>query len=201
MKKLTSKVDHLTITAANKSDLAGLKEEVVKHTEKLVEETIAPIKHEMKELKSQLAEMKLSDPTEQLRKKILDDNDPAFKQIAFVGFKEYTPEKRLCVVKEFASAHFPSIHVLNVENSTTGPWNNRKTTDTTIMEFHSRVSRDAALKIVKNTNAQVVDGNTTVDLKIENARTRSQKARNWAFRKADEMLKVEMARYIYLLFC
>jgi hypothetical protein len=75
-----------------------------------------------------------------------------------------------------------------------GPRSARQLTDTTVMTFHSGDARDSALKIIRDAKAQVLDGNKPLDLKIEYARTRAQKARNWAIRKAEELIKVEMSK-------
>ena len=130
------------------------------------------------------------------RKKMLDAMDPAFKQIAFTGFKDSgsvaDTQKRIKALKEFASVRFGHITVANIEIIMNGPWKQRKPTNTVIMEFFSRDARDQALEVAKS-HPVTIDG-VKVDVKIERARTRSQRARNWALRKAEELAKIEATR-------
>ena len=70
-----------------------------------------------------------------------------------------------------------------------GPWKGRKPTSTVVMEFFSRDARDVALTAAKN--QKVFDSGSDLGLKIDRARTKAQRARNWALRKAEELAKVE----------
>ncbi len=122
-------------------------------------------------------------------RRAFDENDPAFKQIAFTGFKIDDLKVRVQVLKEFAASNFPDIQIANVETIMNGPWKGRKATSTVVMEFFSRDSRDQALEAAKNKKVLDAKGQA-LDLKIERARTRSQRSRNWALRKAEELAKV-----------
>ena len=95
-------------------------------------------------------------------------------------------------LKRFAQANFPEINYVNIETVMNGPWKERKATGTVIMDFFSRDARDAALKMAEG--KKVLDGDVALELKIERARTRAQRARNWALRKAEELAKIEAQR-------
>ncbi len=133
---------------------------------------------------------------EAARKRMLDDTDAAFKQIAFTGFKDAGKAndlvKRIALLKQFAATHFSQVSVANVETIKNGPWKQRKPTGTVVMEFFSRDARDEALALAKS--KPVMDGGTKLEIKIDRARTRAQRARNWALRKAEELAKIEAQR-------
>ena len=133
---------------------------------------------------------------EKTRMQVLNDNEPAFKQIAFVGFKTSDLDKRMRFLHTYAELNFPSSKVVNVETVMKGPRDKREPTETVVMEFFSRDVRDIVLKKIGDKKApKITDGATTIELKaIERARTRVQKARNWAMRKAHEMITTELAK-------
>eukprot|EP00973_Karenia_brevis_P089249 12377171-Karenia_brevis.AAC.1 len=64
----------------------------------------------MSDVKSRLTTLESQDNSsssisdlEPMRKKLLDDTDPAFLQIAFVGFKDIEIDKRTKLLQEFAT--------------------------------------------------------------------------------------------------
>ena len=128
------------------------------------------------------------------RKRLLDDNDPAFKQIAISGFKMNDLKRRVRLLEQFVSTNFSDIKVANIESIHNGPWKNRKPTGVVVIEFFSRDARDQALTIVKDLKVKDENGVAIPDLKIDRARTRAQRARNWALRKAEELAKVEASK-------
>ena len=99
-------------------------------------------------------------------------------------------KKQIALLKDFARKHFndDEQRIANIESIMHGPWKQRKPTGTVVTEFFSRDVRDKAMEIAKL--HKVMDGQTALDLKIERARTKSQRARNWALRKAEELAKV-----------
>ena len=133
---------------------------------------------------------------DKVRKQLLDESDPAFKQIAFTGFKDSGSasalQKRIDALRTFASTNFADKTIANIEVIKNGPWKQRKPTGTVVMEFFSRDTRDEALEIAKAKS--VYDSGTKLDLKIDRARTRAQRARNWALRKAEELAKIEASK-------
>ena len=133
---------------------------------------------------------------DKVRKQLLDESDPAFKQIAFTGFKDSGSasalQKRIDALRIFASTNFADKTIANIEVIKNGPWKQRKPTRTVVMEFFSRDTRDEALEMAKAKS--VYDSGTKLDLKIDRARTRAQRARNWALRKAEELAKIEASK-------
>ena len=128
------------------------------------------------------------------RKRLLDDSDPAFKQIAISGFKMNDLKRRVRLLEQFVSTNFSDIKVANIESIHNGPWKNRKPTGVVVIEFFSRDARDQALTIAKDLKVKDENGVAIPDLKIDRARTRAQRARNWALRKAEELAKVEASK-------
>ncbi len=78
------------------------------------------------------------------RMKLMNENDPACKQIAFSGFKIGDLKKRVQILKDFATKHFADLNIANVETIMNGPWKGRKPTSSVVMEFFSRDARDIA---------------------------------------------------------
>ena len=127
-----------------------------------------------------------------MRMKVLDSSDPAYLQIAFVGFKDVEASLRAQILKEFATTNFPDVPVAGVEHAFTGPRNKRQLTETSMIQFFSRDSRDVALKQSKD--KKVMSKSKELNVKVEMARTRVQKCRNWAMRKAFELIQVEISK-------
>ena len=82
--------------------------------------------------------------------RVMDQNDPSFKQIAFTGFTMDDLDSRVKVLQSFAEKNFPGTRVANIETPKTGPWTARKPTKVTLMEFYSRDARDVALASIKD---------------------------------------------------
>ena len=59
-----------------------------------------------------------------------------------------------------------------------------------LLQFYSRDSRDSALAGAQGMKVLGENG-ADMKIKIERARTKVQRMRNWALRKAEELVKVE----------
>ncbi len=170
------------------------REMVTVHTEpikaEVAEVKVDVVHHDARITKLEAQVKELQGGGEKARKRALDENDPAFKQIAFVGFKLADLEQRAAMARTFVEAHAKDAKITNVETIMNGPWKQRKPTGVLVVEFASRDVRDRALKAVDG--KEFKDGNEA--LKIQRARTRAQRARNWALRKAEELAKIEAQR-------
>ena len=133
---------------------------------------------------------------ERMNLKLMNSNDPAFRQIAILGFKGGSADERIRAVKEFATSEFGRDVQLQVSNDEKCPRNKRELTETTLMNFIDNDARDAALKLLEKKYPKSENGfgvNVCIlgtSLVATRARLSSQKARNWAFRKAFELVKL-----------
>ncbi len=167
------------------------REMVTVHTEP-IRRDVADQGARIQKLEAAIERIPSSGTSEASLMRIMNETDPAFRQIAFTGFKITDLQKRNRILREFAAQHFGEITIAHAETIMNGPWKGRKPTSTAVVEFFSRDARDAALAIAKS--KKVLDGPTDLGLTIDRARTKVQRSRNWALRKAEELAKVEAHR-------
>ena len=121
---------------------------------------------------------------ERMNLKLMNSNDPAFRQIAILGFKGGSADERIRAVKEFATSEFGRDVQVQVSNEEKGPRNKRELTETTLMNFIDNDARDAALKLLEKKYPKSENGfgvNVCIlgtSLVATRARLSSQKARN-----------------------
>ena len=134
---------------------------------------------------------------ERLQWKMLNNNDMVFQQIAIWGFKSGNAIDRIQAVKAFATTEVGSDVHVEVTNEEKGPKNKRELTETTLITFINGQARDNALKVLEGKYPKS-DGNgfgvsvniMGTKLVAARARLQVQKTRNWAFRKAFELVKL-----------
>ena len=132
--------------------------------------------------------------------KITNANDPAYQQIAITGFKAGSSEQRILAVKAFIVAECGADVQCNVTNEEKGPRNKRELTETSLITFVDSSARDKALKAIETKFLKSEDQNYGVRVEImgtslvaARARTKTQKARSWALRKAHDIAKARAA--------
>ena len=137
---------------------------------------------------------------EKLQFKMHNANDRAYHQIAITGFKTGTAEQRIGAVKGFISAMCDSDVQCTVTNEEKGPRNKRELTETALITFVDTSTRDNILKAIasKYQNCEDQKFGSKVELMgtslvVSRARTKTQKARSWALRKAFELMKLRAA--------
>ena len=131
---------------------------------------------------------------------MLNNNDKAFQQIAILGFKTGSAADRIQAVKAFATAQFgDNVHV-EISNEEKGAKNKRELTETTLITFMNGQARDSALKMLEQKYPKREGAGFGVSVNImgttliaAKARLQVQKARNWAFGKAFELVKLPAA--------
>jgi hypothetical protein len=194
-----AKLEEMMKIMATKDDVKTLKKEILAETKVFISEAVDPLKSEIFEFKQRLAIVEnAAGSTSAIRqnaetsRQVLDDTDPAFLQMAFTGFEGISAPERSRILFEFARQSFADVSVAGVEHSFSGPRNMRQLTDTSMLQFHSRDSRDLAMK--QSDKKKVMNGTTTLNLKVAFARTKSQKSRNWALRKATELINVDLSK-------
>ena len=132
---------------------------------------------------------------EKMQIKMCNANDQAYQQIAITGFKTGSGEQRINAVKAFITAECGSELQCTVANEEKGPRNKRELTETTLVMFVDTSSRDQALKVIETKYPKGPDQNLGAKIEIMGtqlfavrARTKIQKAKNWALRKAYELI-------------
>ena len=99
-------------------------------------------------------------------------------------------------MKAFTASEFGSEVQIQVTNEAKGPRNKRELTETTLMSFIDNDARDTAFKLLEKKYPKSENGfgvNVSIlgtNLVATRARLTSQKARNWAFTKAFELVKL-----------
>ena len=121
-------------------------------------------------------------------------NDQAYQQIAITGFKIGSAEQRIVAVKAFIAAGCGPDEHCNVINEEKGPRNKRELTETALVTFLDTGARDKALKVIETKYPKCQDQKFGIKIEIKGtslvaarARTKTQKARSWALRKACEL--------------
>ena len=133
---------------------------------------------------------------EKIQMKVMNANDPAYQQMAISGFKTGSAEQRINAVKAFITAECGPNVQCTVTNEEKGPRNKRELTETTFITFVDTCTRDKVLKAIEAKYPKCQDQifGTKIELMgtsliASRARTKTQKARSWALRKAFELVK------------
>ena len=120
--------------------------------------------------------------------KALDDENPARKQVAFVGWPDNVEaHARLNQLETYLKQTFPTHRPLKYLNEYKGPYSNRKLGKAAYVEFATKDEVREFTEAFKNAGAEVHSGGTK--LKVAPATTKLNKQRNWALFKAEELVK------------
>ena len=112
--------------------------------------------------------------------------DPALRRVAFIGWPEnMSAEKRVEMMHEFGKEKYKNFTPTDVGHDFTGPYNHRKLSTASWIEFPNCDTAKDFFKHIEKEDFKV-DGTS---IKIKFARTQFQKKRNYAMRKAEELLK------------
>ena len=124
---------------------------------------------------------------------LLNNLDPAFKQIAFVGFTDdISALDRADLIKEFCRNKLPGFVVPDVGHFPKGPINNRTLSPASFAEFKDADSARAALRFIRDNNLTLgASGNNK--LKIKATQSQLNKRRDFALRNADRLIKADPA--------
>ena len=118
--------------------------------------------------------------------KHIDDLDPAKKRLAFIGWPEsVSAEDRLVKLEAFLNQHASSFRITECGNFYSGPYDNRKLGRVSYAEFSSPAAAKKALAKLEGIECKF--GSTVIDIKL--ARTKLKSQRNFALRKAHELIK------------
>ena len=203
---LSTKMDGMAL----KTDLQEMKSEIGKEIKVTVAEAVDPLKSELHELKCELQEVKgrvsileqpgtsstdaqpATSPSSVALKKanaIINQLDPAKKQVALVGFPDNDDANaRIKRIEEFMRVSFPQERFAAVDNYYAGPYGNRKLTKAAYVEFWSIDSATAFLNTVKGSRSSKLSIRGA-DITVKAARPKIGGKRHYSLRKAEELVK------------
>ena len=184
---LTEKVDNLATKSATKKDI----DDYVKHTKEYVTGELAPLRAEISDMKVRLTavEAKPGQPTAS-RGQSFSRFDPAFRRIAFTGFPDTLAADGRIKEMEAIAAKFPRSGWQFADNFYAGPRNNRKLSSAGFIEFRTEDAAKLFLDALPDRSVDLACGGK---VKAKFALTDFNKQRNWALRKAEELIKAEPA--------
>ena len=94
---------------------------------------------------------------------------------------------RVFVKKTFLDTYAPNHPYQSIDTIFKGPYNNRTATQTTVVQFHTSNVRDSTLKHLNDNNHTLAHSGKT--LRLAKTRPKQQLTRNYALRKANDLLK------------
>ena len=193
--KLTQKVDNLAFTSATKKDL----QDFVHHTEQYVAEKLKPVTDEISELRQRIGKMETTGPARaaaspELSRVMerLNKLDPALKSITAIGFDVMDLQDRTRTLRNFMNEHFKDIKFTTVDTIMKGPYNDRKATKVSYIEFPSRHDVDVVLRGIESKGLSLTDSSGT-PLRFARAKTHVQLPRNYALKKAKDLVEKHAA--------
>ena len=148
----------------------------------VVNEEVAPIIADMAELTARVGKLELC--SNKFGSALFDPTDSAHKRVAFVGFTSMDLNARMQEMNAFC-AKFPQIRPLACGNFYGGPYSNRTLTKAGYAEFTDADAAKAFFKLAEKSTLKVGSDELTVKM----ARSKINTTRNWAIRKAHELLK------------
>ena len=191
---LSNKMDRMAL----KSDLDQMETNLKKDMKISIAEAVDPLKLDVYDLKAQVDTLKgrvdtmeadrpMSPPKEPVKAQSLFNKfDPAVRRIAFIGFpSELSPEERIDKIEKFLAEHVKTYRTTGCDNNYSGPYNDRKLTQTSFAEFTSSDAAKRVLQIVADKPFKIGE----VAISIKNARSAFNSARNYSPRKAEELIK------------
>ena len=112
----------------------------------------------------------------------------ALLRISFKGFEDgESLELRANIIAEFMKAHFPSEFYACIDTRMAGPNGKKKQTSETFLQFHTKQARERVLEQIKSGSFKCVNSKSE-KLEVSRAHTDWQRSRNYAMRKAEQMI-------------
>jgi hypothetical protein len=196
MAALTTTVNDLAAKAVSKEDLSTLRAEVVKETKVCISEAVDPLKTEILDVRARLDKVEKSPGAAPLGSQSAYDKlasafDPARRRVSFLGMpQEWDASKRVEALNTFMAAQPPQFRTTDIGNLYQGPHNDRKLKAVSYVEFGSDdVAREFLKTLPQGVGNVKLDGGKTVSAKPGISKVNA--ARNYALRKAEEMLKAD----------
>ena len=194
---LSQKMDNMAINMTTKSDLMEMKSEISQEIKVTVAQAVDPLKSDLHDLSTRvlsleeapsLADAPQKKPTNEANElqKMINDLDPALKQISFSGWPDSVAiEKRMDLMEKFVKEHAPGSRIVGSGIFYAGPYSDRKPTKAGYVELSSVDEAKRVLKSVKGCEFKTGNGNITVKA----ARTKLNSKRNSSLFKAVDAIK------------
>lgn len=183
---VNNRLDSMSDSMATKEDMKTM----MQQTKELISNAVDPIKDELHEIRSRLS-------TVESRSKSLVGLDPdifqmlqqfdgANKQVVFSNFaSSISPTDRIRIIDEVMS-NFGNFSEYKTGHIFTGPRNQRQISKFSYVEFQSSDIASQFLQAAKNSaHLKIRD----CELRLKASLTSVNRKRNWALRKAEEILK------------
>ena len=130
-------IDTKINSMASKTDVENMKEHILVKTKEYIDESVQPVKNEMKALQKEVEHIKKNpgnggsgnakDETIVHLQKQLDKLDPAKKRVIFMGWPDnVSAENRLEIISKYMKDHFSNFRVVDTGCFYMGPYPNRK---------------------------------------------------------------------------
>ena len=194
---LNTKIDALSINAATKNDVATLKAEMEASTRTAIAEAVGPLETRVEALGATMASTGTSattanSPDLSRVMERLNKLDPALKSITAIGFDVMDLQDRMRTLRQFMNEHFKDIKFTAVETILKGPYNHRKATKVSYIEFSSRHDANVVLRGIESKGRSLTDSSGT-PLRFARAKTHLQLSRNYALKKAKDLVEKHAA--------
>jgi hypothetical protein len=175
-----------------KSDLTELKNTIAQDTKVIVSEAVDPVKTDLFDLKTRvkLLENRPTQVCKELKdlKASLNKLDPSLKRAACVGMPEnLNASDRIKELETFMASHFSGYRNVRAGNYMKGPHDDRKVSNTSYIEFPTVIDKDKFIKDFATSARQCSINGSSISIKP--ARTEFMNKRNFAVRKAEELIK------------
>mgnify|MGYP003341748875 CR=1 FL=1 len=194
--KLTQKVDNLAFTSATKKDL----QDFVHHTEQYVAEKLKPVTDEISELRQRIDKMETTGParaaassdiTRAMERQVehlmalAGQTDPNRNRVSFIGFPDaLSASARTEAITKFMR-DYPSHKYNTIDHEYRGKAGERTIKKVSYVEF---ASQDAAKKFSNEADATKFP---IKDIMVKPALSKINRQRNYAIRKAEEIIKAK----------
>ena len=169
---------------ALKSDLVDLKSDMQQQTATIVSEAVDPIKVDIDSIKARISTLEASTSRSSAQpntketmelQRMINDFDPALKQIAFTGWPDSVSlSSRVELMEKFVKDHASGCRIMGSGTFYAGPHDDRKPTKAAYVEFSS--SDEAKQVLNKIMTHEFKNGGSTISMKA--ARTKLNSKRN-----------------------
>ena len=153
-----------------------------------MKDNYAALETQNKALQRELETAKQRGGFEETNWKEAERADPANKQVAFLGWPAgVAAQRRLELLENWVKTALPTQRPLSFSNEYKGPYSNRTLGQAAYANFTTADEVREFLASFKDSGQELEVKGTK--LKVVQARTKLRKSRNWALKKAVELLK------------
>ena len=179
------------IMRATKALIGQSETKIRNEMQEQISKAVDPLKDEMSDLRNKISQLETTSSSSNsgMTKEtmsLLNSFDPALRRVAFIGFKLGTSETdRTIDLQRWASSvgnfgEYQTGHFYN------GPRNNKILSVASYMEYHSEMMAQNFIIAAKDKQFCLTTGEK---VKVKIAVTKINSSRNWALRKAEDLIK------------